>query len=49
MEPESTMPHSQEFSNNRYPELSYPNSVPRIETYFFKIHSNIVFPSMPRH
>ena len=24
------------------------NSIPRIDTYFFEIHSNIVLPSMPR-
>jgi hypothetical protein len=28
--------------------LSRINPIPRIDTYFFKIHSNIVFPSTPR-
>ena len=36
---------SQGFSNNPYPE---PNQLPRIDTYFFKNHSNIVFPFTPR-
>ena len=31
------MPHSQEPSNNPYP-------IPHIDTYFFKVHSNIVLP-----
>ena len=45
MEPGDSMPHSQELSNNSHPE---PN--PRIDTYFFKIHStsNIVLLSTPR-
>ena len=40
------MPHSQGLSNNPYPEQNQPNS--SYDTYFFKIHSNIVLPSMPR-
>ena len=46
MKPGGTMPSSQGLSNNPYPESIQPNS--RIDTYFFKIHSNIVFSSMPR-
>ena len=34
------MPHSQGFSNNSYPGPNQPNS--RIDTYLFKVHSNIV-------
>jgi len=30
------------------PILSQMNPIPGIDTYFFKIHSNIVLPSMPR-
>ena len=30
------------------PILSRINPIPHIDTYFFKIHSNIVFPSTPR-
>ena len=41
MEPGGSMPHSQGLSNN-------PDPIPRIATYFYKIHSNIVLPSMPR-
>ena len=37
--------HSSGFPNNPYPEL---NQIPRTDTYFFKIYSNVVFPSMPR-
>ena len=40
------MPHSQEPS---IPILSRINPIPRIDTYFFKIHSNIVLPSTPKH
>ena len=43
MKPGGTMPSSQGLSNNPYPESIQPNS--RIDTYFFKIHSNIVLPS----
>ena len=43
MELGGSMPHSQGLSNNSYPE---PN--PRIDTYLFKVHSNIVLPSTPR-
>ena len=39
------MPLSQEFSNNPYPESNQP--IPRIDTYIFKIHFNIVLPSTP--
>ena len=45
MAPGSPMPHTQMLSNNSYPEPNQPN--PRIDTYFFKIHSNIVLPSSP--
>ena len=38
--------HLQGHSNNPYPELNNP--IPGIETYFFKVHSNIVHPSTPR-
>ena len=31
------------------PILSRINPIPRIDTYFFKIHSNIFLPSTPRH
>ena len=30
------------------PILSRINPIPRIDAYFFKIHSNIVLPSTPR-
>jgi hypothetical protein len=40
------MPHSQGLSND--PILSRINLVPRIDTYLFKVHSNIVLPSTPR-
>ena len=42
MEPGGSMPHSQGLSKNPYPEPNQPNS------YFLKIHSNIVLPSTPR-
>ena len=46
MEPGGSMPHSQALSNNSYPE---PNqSIPRIDTHFFKIHSNMTLLSTPR-
>ena len=46
MEPGRSMAHLQGLSNNPYPE---PNIlILRIDTYFFNIHSNIVFPSIPR-
>ena len=53
MEPGGSMAHSQGLSNNHYPESNQPilsqiNLIPRIDTYFFKIHSNIVLTSMPR-
>ena len=41
MEPGDSMPHSQGFSKNPYSEPNRPNS--RIDTYFFKVHSNIVY------
>jgi hypothetical protein len=41
------MPHSQQGpSNNPYPEPKQ-KPIPRIDTYFFKIHSNTVLPSTP--
>ena len=40
------MAHSQELFYNPYPEPNNP--IPRIDTYFFNVHSNIVLPSMPR-
>ena len=40
------MPHSQVSSNNPSPEPNQSNS--RIDTYLFKIYSNIVFPSTPK-
>ena len=30
------------------PILSKINQIPRVDTYFFKVHSNIVLPSTPR-
>ena len=47
MEPGGSMPHSQGLSNKPYPEPNQPKS-PRIDTYLFKVHSNIVLPSTPR-
>ena len=41
MEPGGSMPHSQVLSN-----LSRINPIPRIDTHFFKVHSNIVLPSI---
>jgi hypothetical protein len=39
--------HSPGLSNNPYPE---PNqTIPCIDTYFFKIRSNIVLLATPRH
>ena len=38
MEPGGPMLHLQRLSNNPYPE-----PIPRIDTYFFKIHSNISY------
>jgi hypothetical protein len=40
------MPHLQGLSNNR--SLSRIIPIPRIDTYFFKVRSNIVFPSTPK-
>ena len=42
MEPGGSTPHSQGLSNN-----SYPEPIPRIDTYLFMVHSNIVLPSTP--
>ena len=39
MEPEGSMPRSQGLSNNPYSKPNETNS--RIDTHFFKIHSNI--------
>jgi len=47
MEFGGTMPHSQGISN--LPILSRISQVPRIDTYSFKVDSNIDLPSMPRH
>ena len=44
MEPGGSMPHSQGLSNNSYPEPNQPNSPHN--TYLFKVHSNIVLPSL---
>ena len=46
MESGGSMPHSQGPSNNPSPESINP--IPRMDTYFFKINSNIVLPSTPR-
>ena len=46
MEPESLMSHSQGLSSN--PILNQINPIPRIDTYLFKINSNIVLPSTPK-
>ena len=40
------MPHSKGPFSNPYPEPI--NTIPRIDTYFFKIHPNILLPSMLR-
>ena len=45
MEPGDSMPQSQGLSNNPYPEQNQP--IPRIDTYLFNMHSNIVIPSTP--
>ena len=37
------MLHSQGLSNNPYDETNHP--IPRNDTYFFNVHSNIVLPS----
>ena len=46
MEPDGSMPHSQGLSSNPYP--SRINPIPRIDTYLFKVQSNIALPSTPR-
>ena len=38
MEPESLMQHSRKLSNNPYPNAGI-NPIPRIDIYFFKVHS----------
>ena len=43
MEPGGSMSHSQGPFNNPYPDRINPTT--RIDTYLFKVHSNIVFPS----
>ena len=40
MEPGGSVPHSQGHSNNRYPD-----PIPHIDTYLFKVHSNILISS----
>ena len=45
MEPGDLMPHLQ--GSSIIPILSRVNLTPRIDTYFFKIHSNIVLPLTP--
>ena len=44
MEPGGLMLHSQGLS-----KLNRINSIPRIDTYLFKVHSMTVLPSTPRH
>ena len=46
MEPRGSMPHLQGLSSNPYPKSNQP--IPRIDTFFFKVHFNIVLPSPPR-
>ena len=46
MEYGGSMPHSQE--SPLIPTLSRINSIPRIDTYFFKVYSNIIFSTMAR-
>ena len=46
MEPESSILHSQGLSDNPYSEPNQP--IPRIDTYFCKVHSNIDLPSTLR-
>ena len=45
MEPGGSMPHPQGLSNN--PNLSRINPITRIDTYLFKVHSNMFLPSKP--
>ena len=45
MESGGSMTHSQGLSNNPYPEPNHSNCL--IDTYLFKVHSNIVLPSNP--
>ena len=47
MQPGGSMSHSQGLSPI-IPILSRINPIPRIDTYLFKVHSNIVLPSTPR-
>ena len=44
MEPGDSMPHSQGLI---IPILSRINPIPRVDTYFLKVQSNIVLPSTP--
>ena len=46
MEPGGSNSHLQGLSNNIDPQPNEP--IPRMDTYFFKIHSNIVLSSTPR-
>jgi hypothetical protein len=46
MEPEGSLPCSQQPATGRYPEPDA--SSPHLATHFPKIHSNITFPSTPR-
>ena len=43
MEAGGSMPHSQGLSNRIIPILRRINPIPCIDTYFFKIHSKIIF------
>ena len=43
MKLEGSVQHSQGLSNSPY--LSWTNPIARIDTYFFKIHSNIILSS----
>jgi hypothetical protein len=46
MKPEVSIPHS--LGPLIIPILSRINAMPRIDTYFFKIHTHFVYPSTPR-
>jgi hypothetical protein len=46
MEPEGSLPHSQELATGPYPG---PDAVsPHLPPYFLQIYSNTIFPSTPR-